>query len=60
MTEPGESKRDQAVEALCQILATLPCPGIRMATFVNLVIDAAKEEVRAELAEQEAAGKKTD
>jgi hypothetical protein len=53
MGEPGESKRDQAVEVLCEILARLPCPGItRPATFVGLVIDAAKEEIRAELAEQ--------
>jgi hypothetical protein len=54
MSELGESKRDQAVEVLCEILARLPSPGTtRPTTFVGLVIDAAKEEIRAELAEQE-------
>jgi hypothetical protein len=52
MVDPSESKRDQAVEVLCEILTRLPCSGVlRLATFVDLVVEAAKEEVRAELAE---------
>jgi hypothetical protein len=53
MGEPGESKRDQAVKVLREILATIPYWGDRSATFVDLIVDAAKEEIRAELAEQE-------
>jgi hypothetical protein len=53
MGEPGESKRDQAVKVLREILATIPYWGDRSATLINLIVDAAKEEIRAELEERE-------
>jgi hypothetical protein len=53
MGETGESKRDQAVAMACETLVTFyPGEKDRTAALVNLLIDAAKEEIRAELAEQ--------
>jgi hypothetical protein len=53
MAETGESKRDQAVVALCKILASAPYRDVaRLTTFVGLIVDAAREEIRAELAEE--------
>jgi hypothetical protein len=51
MDEAGESKRDQAAKMLGRILA-MPYRSTQLATLVGLIIDAAKEEIRAEMAEQ--------
>jgi hypothetical protein len=54
MDEAGESKRDQATRALTNFLGTYPyhhrdTPRL----VVALIVDAAKEEIRAELAERD-------
>jgi hypothetical protein len=50
---PGESKRDQAVRAFSNLLDTTPYHHRDTIPFlIGLIIDAAKEEIRAELAEQ--------
>jgi hypothetical protein len=54
MSEAGESKRDQAARALSNLLDTTPYHHRdTIPLLVGLIIDAAKEEIRAELAEQE-------
>jgi hypothetical protein len=54
MDEAGESKRDQAARALNNFLGTYPYHHRDTPRFVvDLIIDAAKEEIRAEMAEQD-------
>jgi hypothetical protein len=54
MSETGESKRDQAARALSNLLDTTPYQHRdTIPLLVGLVIDAAKEEIRAELAGRE-------
>jgi hypothetical protein len=51
--DPGESKRDQAARVLSNLLATtLYQHRDTIPLLVGLIVDAAKEEIRAELAEQ--------
>jgi hypothetical protein len=50
---PGESKRDQAARALSNLLDTTPYQHRdTIPLLIGLIVDAAKEEIRAELAEQ--------
>jgi hypothetical protein len=53
MGEAGESKRDQAARALTNFLGTYSYHHSDAPRFViDLIVDVAKEEIRAELAEQ--------
>jgi hypothetical protein len=54
MAGASESKRDQAARVLSNLLATTPYQHPdTIPLLVDLIVDAAKEEVRAELAERE-------
>jgi hypothetical protein len=53
MAEASKSKRDQAAKVLSNLLATTPYQHRdTIPLLVDLIVDAAKEEIRAELAEQ--------